>query len=88
MNFLKTPILHPYLLLSESKGFIGVNLKRIAANRPGVLVHALSGIVDLVMAGRIKPVVDSVHGFDSVAMAHERLHSRQSIGKVVVSVKE
>ena len=37
-------------------------------------------------AGTLRPKIDSVFPFERTYEAHERLHSRQSIGKVVVTV--
>jgi len=86
MGLLKAPILHPYTMLSDSKSFIGVNLKRIGERRPRLLAIGLREVFRMVQAGNLRPRLDSVHPFDACAAAHERLHSRQSIGKVVVTV--
>ena len=48
--------------------------------------HELATILDLVSAGRLKPVVDSVCPLDRVADAHARLESREVFGKVVLTV--
>jgi NADPH:quinone reductase-like Zn-dependent oxidoreductase len=48
--------------------------------------HELATILDLVSAGRLKPVVDSVLPLDRVADAHARLESREVFGKVVLAV--
>lgn len=86
MGLLKAPVLHPYGLLSEGKGFVGVNLRRIAAQRPATVGGALRAVFRKVAEGRVRPHVDSVFPMEATAAAHERLHSRQSIGKVVVTV--
>lgn len=86
VGLLKAPVLHPYALLGESKGFLGLNLRRIAANRPKVVRDALIAVMQMVAEGRLKPHVDSIFPLDATAAAHERLHGRCSIGKVVVTV--
>lgn len=86
MGLLKVPILHPYSMLSDSKSFIGINLKRLGPSRPRLLARALREVFEMVREGRIRPRLDSVYPFEGCAMAHERLHGRQSIGKVVVTV--
>jgi NADPH:quinone reductase-like Zn-dependent oxidoreductase len=75
-------------MLGESKSFIGVNLRRIAAQRPGLVTAGLRAAFELVAAGRIQPNIDSTYPFDRTPAAHERLHGRQSIGKVVVVVEQ
>lgn len=86
MGLLKVPFLHPYSMLSDSRSFIGINLKRLGPSRPRLLARALREAFRLVREGRVRPRLDSVYFFEDCAAAHERLHSRQSIGKVVVTV--
>jgi NADPH:quinone reductase-like Zn-dependent oxidoreductase len=43
-------------------------------------------VLNLARSGAIKPVVDSVFGFDQVSQAFERLENRSVFGKVVVEV--
>lgn len=88
MGLLKVPILHPYHMLAESKSFLGINLKRLGPSRPRLLARALCEVFEMVRQGRLRPYLDSVHAFESCATAHERLHGRQSIGKVVVTIPE
>jgi len=86
IGLLKVPILHPYLLLSDSKSFVGINIKRISEQRPELLSFALEEVFNMVREGKIKPYIDSIFQFHDCPMAHRRLHSRQSIGKIVVSL--
>jgi NADPH:quinone reductase-like Zn-dependent oxidoreductase len=44
----------------------------------------LHTIVDLVAAGRLRPVVDRVYALDEIQEAHRRLESRAAFGKLVV----
>lgn len=85
-GLLKTPFFHPYSLLSESRSYMGINVKRIAEKRPQVLARSLDDIFDLVAQGRVRPHLDSVFPMADCPKAHERLHGRGSIGKVVVTV--
>ena len=48
--------------------------------------HELATILDLVAAGRLKPIVDTVYPLERVAEAHARLESRDVFGKVVLAV--
>jgi NADPH2:quinone reductase len=86
MGLLKVPILHPYLLLSQSKSFIGINIKRISEQRPELLSFSLEEVFNMVRDGKVKPYIDSIFQFHDCPMAHRRLQGRQSIGKVVVSL--
>jgi len=86
MGLLRTPILHPQALLDEGKGFIGINLRRTATERPDRVARCLRSVFELAATGRIRPHIDSVHPFEDCAAAHERLHGRQSVGKVVVRI--
>ena len=38
------------------------------------------------LAGKVKPVVDSVHAFDDAINAYDRITSMRATGKVVVKV--
>lgn len=42
-------------------------------------------IAELVNDGKLRPIVDSVFPFPDMAAAHQRLESRQALGKVVVT---
>lgn len=87
VGLLKAPLLHPYSLLGESKGFIGLNLRRIATQRPQLVTMALQAIFEMASQGRLRPYIDSRFTFEKTALAHERLHGRQSIGKVVITLE-
>lgn len=46
----------------------------------------LQAMADLLAEGKIKPIVDSVHSFDDVHKAYERIMTGRATGKVVVKV--
>ena len=48
--------------------------------------HELATLLDLVAAGRLKPIVDAVLPLEKVAEAHARLESRDVFGKVVLTL--
>jgi NADPH:quinone reductase-like Zn-dependent oxidoreductase len=50
--------------------------------------HELQTVLDLVEAGKLRPIVDAVFPFDRIADAHGRLESRLAFGKVVVRVAD
>lgn len=77
-------LIHPIALLMKSKSVIGVNMLRIAENKPHYLQQVMLEVYDAYQQGILKPTIDSVHPVDDIAKAHDRLESRASIGKVVV----
>ena len=46
----------------------------------------LQEIAALVEAGKLKPIIDSVHPLENATEAHARLESKSAIGKVVVEI--
>src|SRR3954462_14969797 len=44
------------------------------------------GVYDLIAAGRIRPVVDSVFPLAEARAAHERLEAGEQLGKIVLSI--
>jgi NADPH:quinone reductase-like Zn-dependent oxidoreductase len=45
-------------------------------------------VLDLVLSGRAKPVIDSVYPLSEARAAHERLESGQQLGKVVLRIPD
>ncbi len=77
-------LLHPIPLLSRSQGVIGVNMLRIADEKPKLLRHCLQAVVSLAVKDELKPRVGAVFPAEDVADAHELLASRKSTGKIVL----
>jgi NADPH2:quinone reductase len=78
--------LDPWALPAEGKGILGVNLLRTAEARPALVMTALREVFAMIRSGRLRPHVDTRFDFADCARAHERLHGRESIGKVVVTL--
>jgi len=76
-------IYSPIQLVMSSKALIGVNMLRIADNRPHVFQSVLNDVVALWDKGIIKPHVGKVFSAEDIGAAHSFLESRQSMGKVV-----
>lgn len=74
----------PIGLVGQSKAMIGVNMLRIADNKPHILKKALKRVIELCEQGIIDPRLDKVFPAEQIGEAHEYLESRQSRGKVVV----
>lgn len=77
-------IYHPAEFMLASKSMIGVNMLRIADNRPMVLKRCLEEVVKLVDQNILDPTIAKVFDVGQLAEAHDYLESRQSIGKVSV----
>lgn len=78
-------ILHAVPLMMRSKGIIGVNMLRIADNRPLVLQRCLQAVVKLALDGELRPTVGGRFRAEQIADAHALLAGRGSTGKIVVS---
>ena len=79
---------HPIGLMMTSRAVIGVNMLRIAEQRPMVLKRCLDEVVRLVGEGVLVPRVGGTFPVSQIAEAHEYLGLRKSIGKVVVTWDE
>ncbi len=53
------------------------------AERHGQILAALTDLVD---AGKVKPIVDTVFAFEQAADAHRKLEGKGNLGKIVVEV--
>lgn len=74
----------PIILLTRSISLIGVNMLRIADNKPELLQHCMEQCVNLANTGELKPTVGGEFKASELAKAHDYLQSRKSIGKIVV----
>ena len=75
---------HPIALLSPSKALIGVNMLRIADDKPDVLNRVLEGTVQLYQDGLIKPLSGGIYKVDELAKAHTLLQNRATMGKIAI----
>ena len=74
----------PILLMMRSISIIGVNMLRIAEDKPALLQHCMKEVLRLHKEGIFEPVVGGEYAAGQLAEAHAFLESRQSIGKIVV----
>lgn len=74
----------PIVLLTRSISLIGINMLRIADDKPDLLQYCMTKCVELANAGELKPSVGGKYKSSELAEAHAFLQSRKSIGKVVV----
>lgn len=75
---------HPIGLLMKSKALIGVNMLRIAENKPQLMNRMIQEVYDAYHAGQLKPHVGGTYPVSQLAEAHSFLENRSSIGKVAV----
>ena len=85
--WIRTPRFHPLSLIEPNIGVFGVHLLHLQS-REEILRDRLERIYGLVMDGRVRPLVDRTFPLDraGAVAAHEYIHGRQVIGKVVLTV--
>ena len=82
-EFLAVPRFSPLKLMEDNRGVSGVNMGHLWGE-PEMLLGELNALLDLFREGRIRPRVDSTFPFEQAARAHERLHGRENVGKVLL----
>ncbi len=75
---------HPLMLMMPSKAIIGINMLRIADEKPEVLQRCLEAVIRLTKEKVFVPTIGKVFNINDIAAAHDYLEKRKSMGKVVV----
>lgn len=75
---------HPAMLMMPSKSIIGVNMLKIADDKPAVIQRCLQQVIRLYEEGVFVPHVGKVFPINEIAGAHEYLEKRKSMGKIVM----
>lgn len=75
---------HPAMLMMPSKSIIGINMLKIADNKPEIIQRCLEAVIRLYNEGVFVPTVGKIFKANELAAAHEYLEMRKSIGKVAV----
>src|SRR5271155_3077188 len=84
--FAQMPRFSPLKLMEQSVSVMGVNLGQV--QRRGALLRSeLDELFRMYAAGKIKPVIGKTFPLDQAAAAHQYIHDRKNIGKVILSVK-
>jgi len=83
---LQTPRFHPLKLMSQNLAVIGVSMGNMDSRLP-LLRREMDEIFRLYVAGKIKPVIAKTFPLDQAAAAHQYIHDRKNIGKVVLTVR-
>jgi NADPH2:quinone reductase len=65
----------------------GSTLRPRSVAEKAIIARALEErVLPLLAQGRLKPVIDSTFPLDEVARAHERMETREHIGKIVLTI--
>ncbi len=83
---LQSPRFHPLKLMAQNLAVIGVSLG-VMDSRGALLRSELDELFRMYSAGKIKPVIGKTFPLDQAAAAHQYIHDRKNIGKVILSVK-
>lgn len=83
---LETPRFNPLDLMRRNLAIIGVNLGRMESRR-ATLHRELKTIFQMYASGQIKPVISKTFPLEEAAEAHRYIHSRQSVGKVLLAAQ-
>jgi len=83
---LQTPRFHPLKLMQQNLAVIGVSLGAVET-RGALLRGELDELVRLYGEGKIKPVIAKTFLLEQAAEAHQFIHDRKNIGKVILAVR-
>lgn len=85
LNFVwKMGFVLPIGLMMRSKNILGVNMLKIADNRPMVLAECLTEVVKLFFEGKLIPQVGGVYPVENISEAHAALERGKTTGKLTV----
>jgi NADPH2:quinone reductase len=84
---LKFPRLSTLKLLAQSRAVVGLNVLQVFRGNAALARHAFDEVMKLYVAGEIKPPISTVLPLVEAHRAHELLESRESTGKIVLSVE-
>lgn len=86
LNFVrKMGFFTPIVYMMRSKSICGVNMLKIADNKPKVLQSCLNEMVEMAQHGEINPEVGNEFPFEKIAEAHQQLEEGKTIGKIVIN---
>ena len=82
-EFLSIPRFSPLKLMEDNRGVAGVNMGHLWGE-PEMVLGEIEALFALFREGRIRPRIDSTYPFQEAALAHQRLHDRGNVGKVLL----
>jgi len=74
----------PVPFLMKSQGLIGVNMLKLADNRPDTLQRCMQQVATMILNGELTPHVGGKFSYKEMAKAHDFLEGRSSMGKIIV----
>ncbi|MFP4312279.1 MAG: zinc-binding alcohol dehydrogenase family protein [Nitriliruptoraceae bacterium] len=77
-------LVDPRALLARSRGVVGFWLAHAMRDADRHLAAPLRELLDLVVAGELRPIVGGTYGLSEAAEAHRDLRARSTIGKLVL----
>jgi NADPH:quinone reductase-like Zn-dependent oxidoreductase len=83
---MQTPRFHPLKLMSQNTSVIGVNMGQMQS-RAALVRNEIDELFRMYGAGKIRPVIAKTFRMDEAAVAHQFIHDRKNIGKVILTVK-
>jgi NADPH2:quinone reductase len=85
LSFLrKMGIILPVALMMRSKSILGVNMLKIADNKPHVIEACMKEVMALFESGKLVPQVGKIYHVADISAAHNYLESGKSTGKITV----
>ena len=78
-------IYHPAQFMMSSRSLIGVNILRIAEERPKIIHECLKQVMKLFNEGILVPTEGKIFKASEIAAAHRYLQEKKATGKVAVS---
>ena len=85
LNFVrKMGFFTPIVFMMRSKSVCGVNMLRIADDKPLVLQDCLNAVVSKAKRNEISPQVGRVYDWNELRLAHDDMESGKTTGKLVI----
>jgi NADPH:quinone reductase-like Zn-dependent oxidoreductase len=82
----QTPRFHPLKLMRQNLAVIGVSMGTVIT-RGTIVRDELDELFKLYGEGKLKPVIAKTFPLDQAAEAHQYIHDRKNIGKVILAVR-
>lgn len=83
VDLLRGGLFHPFQLIEDNRSIGGVQVLLLWDDVPR-LDRGIAEILGLYTAGEVAPAIDSIVPLESARLAHERLESRASAGKLLL----
>jgi NADPH:quinone reductase-like Zn-dependent oxidoreductase len=85
-EFLSMMTINPINLLKDSKGLYGVNMLKVARERPDLLNLFLNDILKLFAENKLKTFVTKEYPWEQTGQAHKDMETRKTTGKVILTI--